>query len=81
MEGIHRQLLQEAAKGDVVGPFFGFMGAAAALIFACKVLRCSTKPRSDRSGSSCAKCTKYPAQYVVAGHEMTPRSLSIYDFF
>ena len=24
--------------GDVVGPFFGFMGAAAALVFACKSL-------------------------------------------
>lgn len=37
MDGIHRQLLQEAAhKGDVVGPFFGFMGAAAALVFACE---------------------------------------------
>ena len=36
MEGIHRQLLQDTSTGDVVGPFFGFMGAAAALIFACK---------------------------------------------
>ena len=36
MEGIHRQLLQDASTGDVVGPFFGFMGAAAALIFACE---------------------------------------------
>lgn len=23
-------------QGDVVGPFFGFMGAAAALVFACE---------------------------------------------
>ena len=39
MDGIHRQLLAEAsAKGDVVGPFFGFMGAAAALVFACEFL-------------------------------------------
>ncbi len=37
MEGIHRQLLADTTTGDVVGPFFGFMGAAAALVFACKL--------------------------------------------
>ncbi len=37
MEGIHRQLLADTTNGDVVGPFFGFMGAAAALVFACKL--------------------------------------------
>ena len=37
MEGISRQLLEgENWTGDVVGPFFGFMGAASALVFACK---------------------------------------------
>ena len=36
MEGIHRQLLEgETWFGDSTGPFFGFMGAAAALVFAC----------------------------------------------
>ncbi len=36
MEGIHRQLLEgEQWVGDSTGPFFGFMGAAAALVFAC----------------------------------------------
>jgi V-type H+-transporting ATPase proteolipid subunit len=39
MDGIARQLLaSEGAtswKGDVVGPFFGFMGASSALVFAC----------------------------------------------
>merc|ERR1712130_309796 len=37
MDGVARQLLaSEGAtswKGDVVGPFFGFMGASAALVF------------------------------------------------
>lgn len=42
MDGIHRQLLADAAAGDVVGPFFGFMGAAAALVFACEFAQCST---------------------------------------
>ena len=33
-----RQLLEgERWKGDVTAPFFGFMGAAAALVFACKL--------------------------------------------
>lgn len=41
MDGIHRQLLADTAKGDVVGPFFGFMGAAAALVFACEFAQCS----------------------------------------
>merc|ERR1712130_1084869 len=39
MDGVARQLLaSEGAtswKGDVVGPFFGFMGASSALVFAC----------------------------------------------
>lgn len=41
MDGIHRQLLADPAAGDVVGPFFGFMGAAAALVFACEFAQCS----------------------------------------
>ncbi len=37
MEGISRHLLDgEQWVGDSVGPFFGFMGAAAALVFACE---------------------------------------------
>lgn len=32
----------EAFNGDEVAPFFGFLGAAAALIFACKVPRLPT---------------------------------------
>ncbi len=40
MEGISRHLLDgEQWVGDSVGPFFGFMGAAAALVFACECLR------------------------------------------
>ena len=36
MEGISRHLLEdEKWYGDSTGPFFGFMGAAAALVFAC----------------------------------------------
>ena len=46
MEGIHRQLLEgEQWVGDSTGPFFGFMGAAAALVFACAHLRCSVSVR------------------------------------
>ncbi len=44
MEGIHRQLLADSDVGDVVGPFFGFMGAAAALVFACKLQQQSWLP-------------------------------------
>jgi hypothetical protein len=29
----------EAFNGDEVAPFFGFLGAASALIFACKILQ------------------------------------------
>lgn len=60
MDGIHRQLLQEATKGDVVGPFFGFMGAAAALIFACKLCRCSIKPYNYRNLCVEVNCTRFP---------------------
>lgn len=36
MEGISRHLLEnERWQGDSTGPFFGFMGAAAALVFSC----------------------------------------------
>ena len=37
MEGAARSLLQAAsnAQGDTTAPFFGFMGAASALVFAC----------------------------------------------
>ena len=46
MDGIHRQLLADTAAGDVVGPFFGFMGAAAALVFACEFAQCSKSLQS-----------------------------------
>lgn len=36
----------EAFNGDEVAPFFGFLGAAAALIFACKTLHNSGRDRS-----------------------------------
>jgi len=35
MEHTTRTLLQAGTKGDAVAPFFGFIGAAAALVFAC----------------------------------------------
>ena len=36
---MERVLLQSAnASGDTVAPFFGFMGAASALVFACEYL-------------------------------------------
>lgn len=36
MEGIARHLLEgEKWTGDTTGPFFGFMGAASALVFSC----------------------------------------------
>lgn len=36
MEGITRELMASAnAEGDPTAPFFGFMGAAAALVFSC----------------------------------------------
>lgn len=37
MEGVPRALLQAANQsGDTVAPFFGFIGAASALVFACE---------------------------------------------
>jgi hypothetical protein len=37
MEGIHRELLAEATwNGDQVAPLFGYLGAAAALVFSCE---------------------------------------------
>ena len=40
MEGAARSLLQAAsnADGDTTAPFFGFIGAASALVFACAFL-------------------------------------------
>jgi hypothetical protein len=36
---MERTLLQAAnASGDTVAPFFGFIGAASALVFACALL-------------------------------------------
>lgn len=46
MEGAARSLLQAAsnAQGDTTAPFFGFMGAASALVFACAKLTLSLVP-------------------------------------
>ncbi len=35
MEGISRSLLASNAEGDPTAPFFGFIGAASALVFSC----------------------------------------------
>ena len=61
MEGAARSLLQAAsnAQGDTTAPFFGFMGAASALIFACAKLTLSPRAQCTASlsraiSSSCS---------------------------
>jgi hypothetical protein len=41
MDSVTRTLLQTNESGDTTAPFFGFIGAASALVFACeRPLRC-----------------------------------------
>lgn len=44
MEGISRQLLASNAEGDPTAPFFGFIGAASALVFSCASLARAATP-------------------------------------
>jgi hypothetical protein len=48
---MERTLLQAAnASGDTVAPFFGFIGAASALVFACALL---TQTSVERLPKAC----------------------------
>lgn len=55
-------------KGDVVGPFFGFMGAAAALVFACE-LHSSCEEKSQVHENMCST-SSWPAGGFVAVHKL-----------
>ena len=80
MEGIHRQLLAESTTGDVVGPFFGFMGAAAALVFACESHLWVIISKDTLAAESLHILLPAPPSLCDFRHEMIPRCSSIYKY-